>query len=50
MWKKVKFAHTLVLVWVVDMAAVVCPSEGGKILRARINPGGFPGGGGLQER
>lgn len=32
MWKKVKFAHALVLVWVVDMAAVVCPSEEGKIL------------------
>ena len=31
MWKKVKVAHALALVWVVDKAAVVCPSEEGEI-------------------
>ena len=31
MWKKVKAAHALAPVWVVDMAAVACPSEEGEI-------------------
>lgn len=36
MWKKVKFAHALVLVWVVDMAAVVVLQRRGRSFRARI--------------